>query len=243
MSVGLLENLAALPMFAGFPTSILQHIIAAANHHTESENKSGGTLILHENSTNLAFYVLLTGQTRIFLCHPDGREVTVRLMTAPAVFGELECITGAAYHESVELVGDGSYLALPRAEFLRLVDTVPLFTRRLFDDVATRFLLTITNERRLAFTNVDERLCMLLVDLAGTVGTPHAAGIVLPKTISLTSLARHLGVSLRSVARSMSLLTELQIIRHLENGWTILDMQKLIAQSPRMQGIAHTQSA
>ncbi|OGQ89151.1 MAG: hypothetical protein A2289_17395 [Deltaproteobacteria bacterium RIFOXYA12_FULL_58_15] len=171
-----------------------------------------GATVLTEGEDPEWFFVLLAGSVRVFYRSEEGEELVCKLFGAPAVFGEMECLTGIAYQESVRTLETSTLLKVPSAYFVELIGQNAGFARAMLKDLARRLCIAADHERALAFQQVDSRLANLLLSYVELYGVPTSVGILVRIVITKKSLARDLGVARRSIHRTIQIWTEQGIL-------------------------------
>ncbi len=189
----------AIPVFKGVDGAVLERFV---NDGTVEVHQAGEVL-LQEAEPCRAFFVLVRGSVRVFYRSPAGNEVVVKLFRAPAVFGEMECLTHIPYLETVAALEKSLALAVPRETLLAALHRCPVLTRNLLDDVAARLCIAAQNERALAFNPVEVRLANLLTTYVDFFGLPVAEGLKIRIPLTQDDLANGLGVARRSITRAL----------------------------------------
>lgn len=195
-----LEQLKANPIFAHTPEATLSLL----GQPLEAEAVPVGKVLLHAGDPADTVYVLLSGTVRIF--HDDGedQQVTVKHLSAPVTFGEMEVLCGEVEMlESVEAITNVSLLRVSAKNFCRVLDRDPRATAFMLRDICKRFCVAARNERTL-FYEMPVRLASLLLSYAELFGRPDPQGIVIRHVLTQDILARGLGVVVRSVRRTLT---------------------------------------
>ena len=159
--------------------------------------------ILRQNTPSDSVHFLLEGSVRIFHCDGD-KQLLVKLMAAPAVFGEIEAVTGRPCIDSVITVERSLAWVIPAHVFRFLLDHERGFSSAIARDLAERLTIAAANQSSLAFDDVEARLAGLLVDYAAFAGENVAGGVRIQSPITQNSLAQDLGVSRKAVADVLS---------------------------------------
>lgn len=144
------------------------------------------------------FYILLTGQVKIFAVSNEGKALSLKLYEAPINLGDIELITETGYRSNVEALSNSLCLAFPISivreyglinnEFLRYLC---LDLCHKFDDIAS-----VTSAHILY--PLKRRLVSYLMQYFER----DSSEVVLP--ISNKELAELLGTTYRHLARTLS---------------------------------------
>jgi CRP/FNR family cyclic AMP-dependent transcriptional regulator len=188
------------PVFAGVAPEVLARLTDAAQPLAPGDDEE----LLSEGESELALFVLLAGSVKVLYRSPEGLELVVKLLAAPAVFGEMECIAGIPYLESVVAVERARLLRIPSAAFLAAVQESHALCANLLGDVAKRLCIAAQNERALAFHPVESRLAQLLLTYLDLYGLPAPDGRMIRVPLTQEGLAQALGVNRRSITRALA---------------------------------------
>lgn len=183
-----------------------------------------GERILEERDPSEHLYALLQGVVGVFYSSPEGISVLVKVFDGPALFGEMELPFRVPRMEYVEALAPAQVIRWDGRGFLELMKSEPAVCFQMFEDVAKRLCISAYLERALAFQDVETRAAGLFLSFLDT--TPSTRG-ELPFKLSYGMIARCLGVTEKSVERT--------IARWLAEGWlerkrgvyTVLDQAKL----------------
>jgi len=186
-----------------------------------------GDFVLQEEEPSRAYFLLHRGSVRVFYRAPTGLEVVVKLFRSPAAFGEMECLVGIPYLETVQAVEKTTLLEIPRADFLDALGASPALTRNLLEDVAARLCISAQHERSLAFHPVETRLANLLSTYVDFYGLPVADGIKIRIPLTQDDLANGLGVARRSVTRTLARWADEGMILKQGRHFVVVDPAKL----------------
>lgn len=204
------------PVFDGIATERL----AALRDASTLLELLEGQQIFNSGDPGHFIYVLLAGVVRVFHTHPSGRELTVKLLSPPCTFGEMEILTGNDYLESTSTMAPTRLLRVPAESFKSFLDANPSCTRRLLEDVCARFCAA-TEQEKAPFLDVRVRTASLLLSFADMFGVSHTKGVRIAHAITQEQIADSLGVATRSVARAIaSLGSEGALVHH--KGWWII---------------------
>jgi CRP-like cAMP-binding protein len=158
--------------------------------------------VLRQGACANGVYFLISGSVRIF--HREGdKQLLVKLLAAPAMFGELEVVSGSSCLDGVVTVERSRLMLVPSAVFRQLMESVPAFTSAIARDLAARLRIAATHQTSLAFDDVETRLAGLLLDYAEFAGVPSGCGLRIGAAITQSSLALDLGVSRKAVGDAL----------------------------------------
>jgi len=182
-----------LPLFSNLRED---SILSLAYHGTFITIKKGQFLFLQSDPSD-KFYILKTGAISILLGCSDGREMVINEMRSGDFFGELGIITEKTRSTSAVAHKDCEMLAFPKKAFLSILESEPLFARRILETVAQRLRTSSKRESALAFMDAQSRLARVLLQLDQlTLDKEYV-------TISQEELANRTGLTRQTVAKTL----------------------------------------
>jgi CRP/FNR family transcriptional regulator, cyclic AMP receptor protein len=193
-------TLSAHPLFRDAPA----HTLATLEERGRRVTYAAGRRILREGQPAQSAYVLLSGGVRIWHAGPGGRQIEVRLMSAPAFFGECEALLRLPWGESVEAILPSEVLVFSTELLEWFMASSPVFSTNLVLDLAHRLLITSEQVRDLAFRPVEMRLADTVLEYGQLFGELGARGTRIAPRLNQSRLALSLGVSRRSVHQIIS---------------------------------------
>ncbi len=189
------EALAAHPVLGALSPDERQTLMASSvvcEYH-------GGRTISANRESMVVF--LLEGCARAL--QPAQPHQLVRVVRAPAVFGDAEALTGEPAAEVAESLGPVVVLRVPRALFLAWVAQSGSFARAAMTSISARACETLRQRQAIASSELNVSVDGLL-RLYAAVLPLDAKGV----RVTHEDLARDLGVSRRSIVRTMTALRE-----------------------------------
>lgn len=163
---------------------------------------AGETLFWQEDEAD-ALYGVVSGMVRIWLHGPDGKELTLNMMEPGDFFGEIALLDGLSRSASASSAAASELLAIPRRDFLALLDREPRLARHLIELLCERLRGNTDRLRDTAFLDLASRLAKTLDALATAHGRPGPRGTVIDTKLSQGALAQLLGVSREAVNKQI----------------------------------------
>ena len=155
---------------------------------------SRGQILFSQGDPADAFYLVCSGDMALGLDSANGRELVIDEMRSGDGFGELGLITGQPRSTGAVAREDSVVLAIPRREFLAVLQSEPGLTSNLLKVTAGRLGAASEREGALAFLNAPSRLARVLLQLDRKA---RAEGYI---TISQEDLGRRVGLARQTVA-------------------------------------------
>jgi len=196
-------------LFAGISDDALQQIASASI----LKRYERGQIVLQAESPGTLpakyLYVLLSGRVRVFLQHPDGKEVALAELGRQDFFGEMGLLDDLPPSASIETLESMEALLVPETVFKQTLVGNAQVTISLIRALVHRLREADRKIESLALLDVYGRVARLLLDLSEEVEGKR----VLQKAPTKTDIARQVGASREMVTR---------VMRHLEESRTIL---------------------
>ena len=196
-------------LFAGISDDALQQIASASI----LKRYERGQLVLQAESPGTLpakyLYVLLSGRVRVFLQHPDGKEVALAELGRQDFFGEMGLLDDLPPSASIETLESTEALLVPETVFKQYLVGNAQVTISLIRALVHRLREADRKIESLALLDVYGRVARLLLDLSEEVEGKR----VLQQAPTKTDIARQVGASREMVTR---------VMRHLEESGTIL---------------------
>ena len=148
----LIDNptLKKIALFHGLTPEQLRFIAENARQRTYRRLNEA---IVHEHDQGETFYVILSGTVKVSTTLENGKEVFLALLAAGDTFGEMSLIDSSGRAADVMTQEETTLVAIDRATFEHLMNTIPVFSRNLMRVLARR--LRLANIRIQAHCTLD----------------------------------------------------------------------------------------
>ncbi|MEK7406380.1 MAG: Crp/Fnr family transcriptional regulator, partial [Acidobacteriota bacterium] len=171
-----------------------------------------GAIVFLEGDQPRGAYCVCGGRVKLSSVSSDGRGVIFGIVSAGEVLGVRSLLSGRPHDLTAETLERTQLCFISRDEFLRFLHHN--------GDVSLRLAQRLSNELYDAYYQVrgavlqrsDERLTELLLVLCETHGKRTGEGISITSNLSQQELAEMIGVSRRSLTRTLARLKRLRII-------------------------------
>lgn len=179
-----------------------------------------------DNSDNV--YFIESGQIKLLMLSPDGKECLLAIYTAGDVFGEM-CLSGLGLRkETANAMSETTIKQIPCSKFFsRLIDDsllegfVKYLTLRISDQQETiSNLVTVDSEHRLGST---------LLQLARKLGKKDPRSIRINQRITHKELAEMVGTTRPRITKFMKKFRERDLIHVTSNHFIIVKEKNLTA--------------
>ena len=97
-------------------------LILRVSQNAVEKKFSRNEILFLEESTGVAFYLLVKGEVRLYKTTPDGREITVRVIQSGEMFGEVILFENDLYPVSAIAISACRVFEIRKRFFLSLLD-------------------------------------------------------------------------------------------------------------------------
>lgn len=105
-------------LFSGLPD---EYLIQIASIATEREVKRGET-IFNEGDDSKGFYLIISGQIKVYKLSTDGKEQILHIFSDGEPFGEVPVFSGQKYPATAQAIAKSKLLFIQRNAFVGLIE-------------------------------------------------------------------------------------------------------------------------
>lgn len=196
------------PLFDGLPREAVDDILFQA---TEKLVRRGQT-VFQKGDEGSYMVAVLSGRIRISATSPEGREVTLNMIDAGEVFGELALLDGKPRSADATALEDSNLMVVERRHFLPYLISSNELALRVIDVLCERLRDTSETLGNLAMLDLRGRLARKLLNLAAEYGNSSNGRIRLEIRLSHSDLGRFVGCSRETVNKQMRAWEEAGIV-------------------------------
>jgi CRP/FNR family transcriptional regulator, cyclic AMP receptor protein len=187
------------PLFDALPHAALDDILLQAS---EKSVRRGQT-VFQKGDEGTYMVAVLSGRIRISAASPEGREVTLNMIDAGEVFGDMALLDGKPRSADATALEDSNLMVVERRHFLSYLTSSNELALRVIDVLCERLRDTSETLGNFAMLDMPGRLARKLLSLAKEYGKPANGRIRLEIRLSHTDLGRFVGSSRESVNKQM----------------------------------------
>jgi CRP/FNR family cyclic AMP-dependent transcriptional regulator len=187
------------PLFDALPREALDDILLQA---TEKSVRRGQT-VFQKGDEGTYMVAVLSGRIRISATSPEGREITLNMIDAGEVFGDMALLGGKPRSADATALEDSILMVVERRNFLPYLTSSNELALRVIDLLCERLRETSETLGSFAMLDLPGRLAGKLLSLAGEYGKSTNGRIRLDIRLSHTDLGRFVGSSRESVNKQM----------------------------------------
>jgi len=196
----------------------------------ETLNSRAVTIPRHANVYNCGdqdekVYFIETGQVKLSLLSPEGKECLLAIHGSGDVFGEL-CLAGLARHESATAMQETKLKQIPCSQFFARLSRDSLF------EGFVRYLAVRVADQQQVIANLvtadsEQRLGQTLLQLARTMGKKDPRSIRIELKISHEELSAMVGTTRPRISLFMQRFHNLGLIETNKDRFFIIKEKKL----------------
>jgi len=164
-------------VFAGLPAAAIDDLA----RRVSVRRALGGHPLVAQDEPGDALYLIMAGRVKIVVFGDSGREVTLSVLRAGDIFGEMAVFDGARRSAHVVAIDPTTVLVLSREDLLRHMAAHAETSLRLLGEMARRLRRADETIAELALCDVSERLVRKLLGLAKEEGGEDPEGLVNPR--------------------------------------------------------------
>jgi CRP/FNR family transcriptional regulator, cyclic AMP receptor protein len=160
-------------------------------------------VVMRRGDRNGGMVVIMSGRVRIGVVSEDGKEVTLSVLGANEVLGEMSLLDGEPCSADVTAQEDCVLLVIDRGQFLALLRANNGLCLHLLALLSKRLRQTNSALEDMALLDLPTRLGRLLVRLAGDYGVPVRTGTRIEVKLSQKDLSTLVGASREKVNKQI----------------------------------------
>ncbi len=187
----------------------------------------GGGAIFAQDEAGDSLYVLMAGRVKVVMFGDNGREVTLAVLRAGDIFGEMSLFDGRARSANVVALEPATTLALGREDLLRHMAAHPQTAMNLLGEMSRRLRRADETIAELALCDVQDRLVKRLVALAHEDAQELPEGMLIRRRPTQQDLANMVGACRETISRTFNSLARKGLI--VPRGRSLVVTRRLLA--------------
>tara|TARA_B100000315_G_scaffold253546_1_gene292528 strand:+ start:10829 stop:11521 length:693 start_codon:yes stop_codon:yes gene_type:complete len=172
-------------------------------------------------------YLLKTGRVKISKIGDDGKELTLVILEAGEIFGELEMFEEVPRDTIAEALDDAHICMIRREDFERLLKNQPQCSFKLTKLIGLRMKQIENRIEDLVFRDAPARLAQLLINLSTSFGSDTTNGRTITTKMTHQELANLIGTTRETVSLTLGQFRQSGLIIMAKRQITILDLAGL----------------
>ena len=192
-----------------------------------------GQTIFQKGDAGSSMMAVLSGRVRIGAISLEGKEITLNMVDAGEVFGEIALLDGKPRSADATAIEDTLLLVIERRTFLPFLEADQSLALRLLSVLCERLRQTSEALGDFVMFDLEARLGRTLVKLADDYGRPNGQGVRISIKLSQNDLSRLVASSRESVNKQMRAWEEAGLVAK-EGGLIVLPR---LAELKRLVGL------
>jgi CRP-like cAMP-binding protein len=193
-----------VPIFADLEEKDLLKVVKLG---TSQKYKKGNIVVLEQES-GAALFVIITGKVKVVRMDEDGREVILSMFGPGEFFGEMSLLDGLARSASVIATVKSELFMIHRRDFLELLNEFPTVTISLLAELAMRLRKADMQIKSLSLKDAEGRVANVMLILADDVGVFRKGKVEIDDLPLQQDIANMAGTSRETVSRMIHLFIE-----------------------------------
>jgi len=198
--MNLVEYIKSIPLFEGLPENDQQDLASIM----VDQALKRGQIIFSEGDEGRGFYVVISGQVKIFKLSMDGKEQILHIFGPGEPFGEVPVFAGERFPAHAETLEDSRLFFFPRAAFVNLIKKNPSLALNMLAVLSRRLRLFTRMIEDLSLKEVPGRLAVYLLYLSDR----NEGALELKLDITKVQLANLLGTTPETLSRIFAKMTK-----------------------------------
>jgi CRP/FNR family transcriptional regulator len=184
-------------------------------------------LLYREGRSSENLFILLSGEVKVYKSLPNGRLQIHKLTVIPGDLIACEDLFLDKYSSSAEAISPVSVCFLPKVHLQKIISRYQEIPDTLMRSMARNLNSYIRHIANLGQKNALERVASYLLFLHETHHERNLRSEVLRESLTRTELADMIGVTQRTLIRSLKKLEGDQVVALSRDGFVILDQKAL----------------
>jgi CRP-like cAMP-binding protein len=193
----ILKMIGTVALFQGVSAERLKSLAERANY----KNFKAGELVIGETDPIRAFYVVVSGQMKLYKSSAEGKEQTLYLLGAGEPFGMCTAFATDSFPASVRALSESAVLIIPGQAMEAIAAQEPTLLLNIIQVLSKRLKESMTLIESLALMEIPQRLASFLLHDLGKEGQHGKSHVQL--TITHRELAKILGSTPEALSRAL----------------------------------------
>ncbi len=164
--------------------------------------KKGGIILLEEE-TGAALFVITSGKVKIVRMDDDGREVILSILGESDFFGEMAILDGLTRSASVVATAKSELFMIHRRDFLKLLNDYPSVGIALLRELTGRLRKADAQIKSLSLKDAAGRVANVILQLADEIGMFRKGRVEIDELPLQQDMANMAGTSRETISRML----------------------------------------
>lgn len=217
-----MEFIRNVPVFADIEAAELAKIVRVGVRKKYKK----GSIILLEEETGAALFVIVQGKVKIVRTDDEGREVILSILGENDFFGEMSILDGLSRSASVVAITKTELFMIHRRDFLKLMQDVPSVAISLLKEMTLRLRKADSQIKSLSLKDATGRVANVILQLADDIGTIRKGRVEIDELPLQQDLANMAGTSRETISRVVHSFIKKGLVEMRGNKLIISDYEK-----------------
>ena len=217
-----MEFIRSVPVFAEIEAAELAKIVRVGVRKKYKK----GSIILLEEETGAALFVIISGKVKIVRTDDEGREVILSILGENDFFGEMSILDGLSRSASVVAITKTELFMIHRRDFLKLMQDVPSVAISLLKEMTMRLRKADSQIKSLSLKDATGRVANVILQLADDIGTIRKGRVEIDELPLQQDLANMAGTSRETISRVVHSFIKKGLVEMRGNKLIISDYEK-----------------
>lgn len=199
MTTELSDFLLYVPIFSDLPRDIINQIEGIG---TKKRYQKDNVILLEEESGN-ALFVVISGKVKIARKSSDGKEVILTILSESDFFGEMSILNGLANPASVIALEESELFIIQKQDFFELIKQRPQISISLLEELAKRLQTADMKIKALSLKNTEGKVAIVLLQVADNIGKIKQGVVEIENLPHHQDLANMTGTSRETISRTL----------------------------------------
>jgi len=163
---------------------------------------SKGSFVVTQNERGTAMYFLVSGRVKVSLASPEGKELALSYLEAPAHFGEMSLVDAEPRSADVIAVTDIEVFTLDARDLSSAIQLQPRLALTLIATLSRRVRQMIGRLEDMAFNDATHRVMRVLLNVA--TASYESTGVPIVEGLTHYEIATLAGTSRETASRVIS---------------------------------------
>lgn len=188
-----------VPIFTDLDQTTLDKIAELGNFRKFEKD----AVILLENETGSALFVIVNGKVKVSRTSDDGREVILTILADSDFFGEMAILDGQNRSANVTAIDDTELFLIQRSDFLDLLYNHPEVSISLLQELTKRLRGADMKIKSLSLKDAEGKVATVILQLADDIGKIKQGVVEIDKLPFQHDLANMAGTSRETISRTL----------------------------------------
>jgi CRP/FNR family transcriptional regulator, cyclic AMP receptor protein len=220
------DFLKSVPIFSGLDSETIRQIALLGSRKFFKKD----SIVLHENETGSALFVIISGKVKVSRGSEDGREIILTMLNESDFFGEMAILDGLNRSAGVSATEETELFLIQRADFLNLLQEHPEISVALLQELARRLRTSDMKIKSLSLRDAEGKVAVVILQLADDIGKIKQGKVEIEKLPFQHDLANMAGTSRETISRTINSFVKKGLIEIEGNKLRINNYEKFKAQ-------------